>query len=164
MNNLKLKFYNDLKQNLCVFIDDKPFRLRGGNKDTKFSTEKNSIKLRVCKINTFHKKHWFIYQMFLFLIRIFGIFKTKKDKKFWVFDYEYELTLGENTTFELLYEFQKDGTRKVIAKSNTEYKEISGTCYVDEEAKSKNKKLILPKILTIIAFIVASILLLVLLL
>lgn len=157
MNNLTLKFYNDLKQNLCAFVDDKPIKLSGGNRDTKFSTEKNSIKLRVCKINSFHKKHWFIWNMFLFMIRFFGIFNTKRDKKFWVFDYEYEINLKEETKFELLYEFQKDGSRKVIAKTDAEYKELSGTCYIDEEAKAKNKKLKLAKALTIVGNIVLAI-------
>ena len=161
MNNLRLKFYNDLKTNLCVFIDDKPLRIKSGNGVTKLETEKKSIKLRVCKINTFHKKHWFLWQMFLYFIRIFGIFNTKRDKKFWVFDYEYEINLVENTTFELLYDFQKDGKRKVIAKTNAEYKEISGTCYVDELAKARNKKLRLPKILSIFAFIALVIILLI---
>ena len=154
----------DFKKNLCLFVDKKATKIKSGNGTTKIQTDKDFITIRVLKLNSFNCTHWFLLNMFFFVISVFGIFNRNIDKKFWVLDCEYKIELKDDITdFELMYEFQKNGGRSVMAKTKAEFQTIKHICYVDELAKQRHKKMRWAKIGVVAVFAVAVALLIVLL-
>ena len=163
MKILNLKMAKSFKQNLSVFVDGKPIQINSGNKPTKIETQNNFVTLRILKLNTFNGKHWFLLNIFYYLISIFGLLNRTYDKKFYVFDCEYKINLQQDITdFEVMYDFGKDCDRKILVKTTSEYQKNREICYVDQLAKKRNKKMRFAKIAILViavAIIVTSIIL-----
>ena len=140
MNCLNLKFSSEFKKYMCVFVDDKPVKLKSGNKPTKYMTEKETVKVRVVKWNAFCGKHWFWWQLLCYIISVFGIFYPNRQKEFWNVDCEYEVKLSENTDFEVGYRFLVGAGKSIFVRANAEYITKKELCVKDDEAKQRKKK------------------------
>lgn len=154
MKELSIKIKGAKKLNPIVEVDGKTVLLtknQYGNYEGKLSIEKESVRIKVYRVLELSSPLWLLKSIFYFLISIFGLLDTMKEKNFTVIDCDLTLNLANADTFslELTSRMQNNGKAFEIT-SNGSVQENNNICFVDTRAKKRNRLL---KFLKLIIFL-----------
>ena len=141
-----------------VFIDGKSAEFTRDEKGKlvcKSQTEKESVKIEAVRYLNCGGVAWFITQILLFIVSIFGLFDVKEKNRHIALEFSAELETADFGYVALNFNALKEGERAVEISANTPAKENANSYYADETAKSVFKKLFIAKIITAIAVVAA---------
>lgn len=162
MNTLTFKLMNP-KENTWIKFDDvevKPQKDKGGHNIYSIKTDKQKIDVTLYKYLEVNSPFYIFWQIFFFIISLFGVFNKRLEKNCVVLKYHATINLENDTT--------------VIARINTNYKEQTALSLettaqvvehenqrmIDKQAKKRLKILKVIKIclwLALIAFMIIMI-------
>lgn len=155
MNKLTFKVMNP-QPNIWVSVDNKDViakRDKNGHDEYVYESEKSSVDVTLYKYLEVNSPLYMLWQIFFFIISVFGIFNKRLDKKCVVLKYRATINLDADT--------------KIIARINTNYKETKALSIetsaevveqenlreVDKNAKKRLKLLKIIKLLLWVALI-----------
>lgn len=159
MKELNLKLKGTKQINPIIQVDGKIVKgkyNKFGNYEGKIDIQKDIVDVKIFRYLEINGKFWFLLSIFYFLISIFGIFDTMKEKTCIVLDCYFKLNTKDvnNANLELIAgEFQTQGKAFKI-QCDCEVKEVSNNYYFDKKAKTKKKWLNCTKFLIFVCFVV----------
>ena len=167
MHNIMFKIKGLIPKDTLIFVDDVPTKFKKDkhhNLSCNYQTEKSKVSLKIVRYFDANSKHWFFWQIFMFLITIFGIFSPRVEKKPLELNSEFEFEVSENTEIVLTANAFKDCGKAYEVTSSLPYVELKNKFRVSKEVKKKYKKLKTAKIVTFLGVLVLAIILLIVLL
>ena len=135
--NLKITGEKNLG-NTLIYIDKKPVKFKRNefkNLVYNYKTMQDKVKIDVYKFLDVGGVWWFLTQIFLFLISIFGIFDVHSKNRYICLDCSFELDLKENNNVTLRCNTPKENTKAIEIESDLKITEISNEYFVDKKAK-----------------------------
>lgn len=159
MKELHLKLKGIKKINPVVEVNGQNVKLKKdkfGNYENEILVNTNDVDIKVYRYLELNSKLWWLLSIFYFVISIFGIFDTLKEKNCIVIDFHLKINMSEidNANIELCAKtFQTQGKAFEIV-SNCNYEEISNTYFLDARAKKRKRLLAFVKVIIFIGAIV----------
>lgn len=159
MKELRLEIKGAKKLDLNVEIDGKIVKLKknssSGLYEGTFSTEKDTVDMKVYRYLELNSPLWFLTAIFYFLVSIFGIFDSRKEKSCIVLDCHFEIKLDKDiTNLELWTNPLKTQGRAFELSKECDVKEIKNEYYFDAKAKKKIKWLRLVKFILFVGIVI----------
>lgn len=126
-----------------------------GNYEGKFQTEKGRIDVKVYRVLEINSKLWFLKHLFYYIISIFGLLDTRREKKFIVIDCQFQVDLQntDQVSIELSAQKMLDQGRAFEIVSNSTVAEHTNTYFVDKKAKKRNRLLRVFKVIVFLGTI-----------
>ena len=149
MRNLELKLKGCAGIIPVVKIDGKSVKLKNnafGNKVANFQTDKENVNVKIYRYLELGGKLWLLAEILFFLISLFGVFDAKRDKGSKILDIDLDVSLNEQTSLALSLNANKKDEKGALVEVNTDVKENSNLCFVDEVVTKRKKALIFIKI------------------
>ena len=138
---LEIVGYNNALNSLT--INGKNVKLINDKKSNKRRcfVEADQAEVVVCKTHNYTGKHWFWWNLFYYLISIFGIFDYNNNKRCLVVDFRFNIKLENETKVVMKINNFEDGGRFAELESEAEVEEISNVQCFDKTAKIRHKKM-----------------------
>ena len=124
-------------------INGKKVKMVNDKKSNKRScfVEADKAEVIVCKTHNYTGKHWFWWNLFYYLISVFGIFDFNNNKRCLVVDFRFNLNLENDTKVMMKINNFEDGGKFAEIESEVELEEISNIQCFDKEAQRRHKKM-----------------------
>ena len=166
MNSVTFKMKGVIPKGSILMIDKQPVKFKRDkqyNWVCKHETQNSKVTFEFKKYLELNVKHWFFWQILMFIVTFFGIFNTRPEKKCLELNCKIEFDVGENTEVVIRNNRFSDEGRALEIETSTNYVEHQNKYRLNKEAKQKLKKLKTTKILIGIGFAVLLVVLLLLL-
>ena len=166
MNNVTFKMKGVIPKGSILMIDKKPVKFKRDKQYNwvyKHETQNSKVTFEFKKYLELNVKHWFFWQMLMFVATFFGIFNTRPEKNCLELNCKIEFDVNENTEVVLRNNRFKDEGRAVEIETTTNYTEHQNKYRLNKEVKQKLKKLKTATILIGIGFAILLVVLLLLL-
>ncbi len=141
-----------------VFIDGSSAVLSKDEKGKlicRHSTEKDSVKIEVVRYLNCGGVLWFITQILLFIVSIFGLLDVREKNKYIALEFKAEVETADFGYMVLNFNTIAEGSRAAEISANTLAKKVANAYYCDEQAKKTFKKLFIAKIIAAIISVAA---------
>lgn len=158
MKQIELKITGVLDKIPEVTIDDQvmKFKKNGfGNLICIANTENERVCIRVKNYLDVGGVGWFLFQIFLFLISIFGLFDIHKKERCFRISFEANVLLKEENKIALQLTSPKESGKAIHIQTNLVNEEVVNEYYIDDQARRKLKILKWVKILLTILILVS---------
>ena len=124
-------------------VNGKPVKFKK-TRDKIFSAQVDLKELPIAEIiiyrgNRYAGACWWLFEIFYFLLSIFGIFDTRLDKRFITIDSRFVVDVVTDTTAEFSVNEYVDGGEFVKLNTTANYRTVSNVNYKDESAVAKHK-------------------------
>ena len=126
-------------------------------------TTANECEVIIYKAHHYTGKAWLFWNLFYFIISIFGIFDERQNKKCLVIDAKFTITTTQDTQVVISKQDFVDGGKLVSIDTASQTNEISNIQYYDKEARKKHSKMKKFKILTTILIVILLVVLIIVL-
>lgn len=142
-----------------VFIDGNAaaFKKNGGKLTCTHKTEKDSVKVDAVRYLNCGGILWFITQLLLFVVSVFGLFEGRQRNKHIALEFSQEVETAEYGHIQLNFLRLKDGAPAVKTAANTPTQEFANRYYANGKVKRIYRVLLVAKIFTAIAVVAAVI-------
>ena len=150
---LEIVGYNDALNNLT--INGKRVKLINNKNNTRTCfIEAEQAEVVVYKTHNYFGKRWFWWNLFYYLISIFGIFDFDKNKRCLVVDFRFNLKLAKETKATLSIQNFENGGKFAEIECEEEIEIINNVQYFDLEGQKRRKKMKPAKIGIFVGFAV----------
>ncbi|MDE6790202.1 MAG: hypothetical protein K2J61_00615 [Clostridia bacterium] len=160
MNVMNLRIIGALRGDTFVTVDGA--RVENGN--CTIQTEKTQVRVAVCRYIDAGGPLWFIVQLFLFIVSIFGIFDVRGRGKYLVADCQMDIYLKQSCDLTIKINPPKKNAKVAEFNGDIWLAEWSNKYVADESAKKKYFALNLTKLFLALAALATLIICLVVLL
>lgn len=159
MKELNLKIKGTKKINPTIEVDGKIVKLKKnsfGNYEGKVQVQNDQVNIKVYRYLELNSKFWFLKSLLYFIVSIFGIFDSIKEKKCIVIDFCAKLNMQniDNATLELNANNLTTQGQAFKIISNCELEEISNGYYVDTKANKRRKFLNVVKFVVFVGTVI----------
>ena len=166
MRELNIRISAEKKIYPVLFIDKKRVKCTKSEKGEYFcsyKTENSMAKVEIIRPLEVNGRLWFLTQMLLFIVSIFGIFNARLDRKCINIAYEADVYLKEKLDMHLKLNPLTESGQAVVVTGDALYEERQNMYFVDQKAKKRKKILLLVKGLLWVAAVITGIVLLIVL-
>lgn len=158
--NLKIKGVGRLKPVVCV--DGKQIKFKKnnfGSYEKSISTEKDKMEIVIYRYLEINGRLWWLISILQFLVSLFGILDTMKEKNCTIIDCKLvvDLNSAENRNIDLAINENAKNGKSVSITTELEVEEVTNRSYVDEKAKKRFKIMKFVKLFVFIAAVVGLI-------
>lgn len=158
--NLKIKGIGNLKP--IVAIDGKHIKFKKnefGSYEKTIETENDKMEITIRKYLEINGRIWWLISIFQFIVSIFGLLDTMKEKFCTVIDFKMivDLNSSTNTNLQLTIDCNKETGKAVAVESELAVEEVVNTFYEDKKAKKRLKIMKFVKVFVFIAFVIGLI-------
>lgn len=159
MKELNFKISGAKKLNPVTEVNGQNIKLKKdkfGNYQSKILVDTDEVDIKVQRYSELNSKLWWLLSIFYFVISIFGIFDTLKEKNCITIDCHLKVNMREtdNGFMELkAKKFETQGKAFEIV-SNCNGEEVSNNYYLDNKAKKRKRIMTIVKIFIVILSIV----------
>lgn len=164
MNKLILKLMNPQYNGTVLYINNefiKPEKDKQGHETYIYETGATSVDVSVYKYLEVNSPGYFLWQIFFFLISLFGLFDRRPEKSCTILKYHSTITLNGSTDVTMRISKSKKDVTAVQLEAPTEVVEHANVRMTDKRAKKKLKGLKITKFLIFIGIIIGFVALLI---
>ena len=164
MNKLVLKVMNPQNNGTVLYISDeivKPEKDKQGHETYIYETGGTSVNVSLYKYLEVNNPAYFLWQIFFFIISLFGLFDKRQDKACTILKYRSTITLNGSTDVTMRITKSKKDVTAVQLETPTEVVEHENVRMTDKKAKKKLKALKLTKFFLFVAVMIGLVFILV---
>lgn len=168
MGNVIITLKGKMRPYTDILVNDKVLKFKKVKKQRKtysavYETEDNNVELLVKSYSFLHTGLWFIGEMFFFIISVFGIFDMIKSRHTYNTNCKIKVNVDGETNINLKLLNPRNNEAVIKYETDANIEEIENNYTFDAVAKKRKKILKIFKILTILSFIIAGIVLIIVL-
>ena len=158
--NLKIKGIGRLKPVVCVDGKQLKFKKNNfGSYEKTISTDKDKMEIVIYRYLEINGRLWWLISILQFLVSIFGLLDTMKEKGCVIIDCKLivDLNSSENCNIDLAIDENSENGKAVNVATELAVEEIVNRSYVDEKAKKRLKIMKFVKLFVFIAIVIGLI-------
>ena len=161
MNTLEIKLTGGLPDGTVVKVDGETARFRKnefGSLVCRHSTEKDRVKIEAYRLLDVGGVWWFVVQLLLFLLSVFGLFDVRRRNACTTVDFETDLFLNGDGKVNLCFNSVSDSGPAITVETDLKQTETVNAYGIDIGAKKIYKALKIAKIalaVVVVAIVIA---------